>query len=510
MLTTHALREVPLFKDLPDSRLCWLLEQGVEVWREPGEIHRRQGEPANHVFVLLEGQIQIVQSIGSQELLLATYNTQTLFGELPVLMGMTHFWASGRAATHCHILEISNAAFWEMLSSCPCVMKKILRTMAERLQSLQVLSQQREKMVALGTLAAGLAHELNNPAAAARRTVGHLRETFQTLQPATLELCQQTTDTQQLFLVQLQQEATATAAIAPVLDPLAQSDREDDITEWLQAHQVDNSWKLSATFVAAGLDPEWLTKIARQIESKSLSSVLNWLEATLTSAKLMDDLEHSTDRISKLVQAVKDYSYMDQAPVQEVDIHEGLEGTLTILNHKLKHDITIIRDYDSQLPRINAYGSELNQVWTNLIDNAIDALEEAGSKRHRVEEDAEIPRQGDPETQNTQRSALSSQHFALIQTSNLKPQTSAPTIWLRTRQENNHILVEIADNGPGIPPEIQSHIFEPFFTTKDVGKGTGLGLHIAYRVIIGQHNGDFQLSSQPGNTCFQIRLPIHS
>jgi signal transduction histidine kinase len=499
MLTTHALREVPLFKDLPDSRLCWLLEQGIEVWREPGEIHRQQGEPANHVFVLLEGQVQIVQDIGSQEVLLATYNTQTLFGELPVLMGMTHFWASGRAATHCHILEIPNAAFWEMLSSCPCVMKKILRTMAERIQSVQVLSQQREKMVALGTLAAGLAHELNNPAAAARRTVGHLRETFQTLQPATLELCQQTTETQQLFLVQLQQDATALAAIAPVLDPLTQSDREDDITEWLRAHEVDHSWKLSATFVAAGLDTEWLTKIARQIESNSLSSVLNWLESTLTSAKLMDDLEHSTDRISKLVQAVKDYSYMDQAPVQEVDIHEGLEGTLTILNHKLKQDITIIRDYDSQLPRINAYGSELNQVWTNLIDNAIDALDAGGGCQA-----ADIGNGKAAKTLVANNQSLS--------TSFSTPQSSrpAPTIWLRTRQENNYILVEIADNGPGIPPEIQSHIFEPFFTTKDVGKGTGLGLHIAYRVVIGQHNGDFQLFSQPGNTCFQIRLPIHS
>ena len=455
------LRQVPIFAKLPDERLQWLIAQGTEVWRQSGESHRQEGDPAEHVFVLLEGALQITQTVDNREILLATYDKKTLFGELPVLMGKAHFWASGRALTKCQILELPNAVFWELLSSCTCVMTAILRTMAERLQAVQSLSQHREKMVSLGTLAAGLAHELNNPASAAQRATGHLRETFQVLQPLMLQLNQQQmTSRQQAYLVNLQCEALNQAATATPLDPLTQSDREEEVVAWLQAHNIGDCWQLASTLVGAGLHTDWLHQVERQVPPSSLDAVLNWLVATISGIGLLNEIEHCTGRISTLVQAVKDYSYMDRAPLQEVDVHQGLESTLTILGHKLQQGVVVHQEYDRSLPNITAYGSELNQVWTNIIDNAIDAMQGQGQ------------------------------------------------IWIRTSREHSNLLVEIADSGPGIPPEIRANIFEPFFTTKGVGAGTGLGLHIAYRIVVGQHQGDLRVTSQPGDTRFQVRLPL--
>ncbi|WNZ25922.1 cyclic nucleotide-binding domain-containing protein [Leptolyngbya sp. NK1-12] len=464
-LTVERLRQVPIFAKLPEERLNWLLQQGNEVWLEPGQLHRAQGDPADHVFVLLEGEVGITKREGNQDVLLTTYGADTLFGELPVLTGETHFWAAGRAISYCHIFELGVTAFWELLASCPCVTTTILSTMAKRMQAVQSLSQHRQKMVALGTLAAGLAHELNNPASAAQRSTQQLRETSQTLKAATLELHHHLSCAQQAWLAELHQTLMQQATHAVVLDPLTQSDREDEMMDWLHAQGVSDCWRLAPTLVSAGLDVESLTQIASQLPASALQAVLIWLEASLTELRLFDELDHATERIGQMVKAVKDYSYMDQAPLQDIDIHEGLESTLIMLRHKLKQGIEVTRQYDRQLPRITAYGSELNQVWTNLIDNAIDAL-------------ADFNKQ------------------------------ATPTIQIHTRRENETILVEIIDNGPGIPAEIRSQIFAPFFTTKGVGRGTGLGLHIAYRVIVEQHQGDLRVSSEPGNTRFQIRLPI--
>ncbi|MBW4446398.1 MAG: cyclic nucleotide-binding domain-containing protein [Spirirestis rafaelensis WJT71-NPBG6] len=484
MLDINTLRQVPTFKKLPEQRLQWLLEQITEVWLEPGEIHRQEGDPVDHVFVLLEGEIRISQKVGNQEVLLVTFKPKTLFGELPVLMGDKNFWVTSRAVTRSHILELPNKAFWEMLSSCTCVMKNILQNMAQRLQTVQSISQHREKLVSLGTLAAGLAHELNNPASAGRRAAGQLRQTVQLLQPLTIKLNQQQMNcAQKAFLAELQEDAIERAKSATKLDPITQSDREDEITQWLEVHNIQNGWKLAPNLVTAGVDIEWVANVQQKVGDLLLGDVLTWIQVTLQELDLLEEIEHSTDRISTLVQAVKDYSYMDQAPLQEIDIHEGLESTLTILNHKLKQGVIVKREYDCDTPRISVYGSELNQVWTNLIDNAIHAMTVGTGKGGR----------GDVSTNVSSSSS----------------QSSIPTIWIRTACENDFLLVEITDNGPGIPPEIQCHIFEPFFTTKSVGQGTGLGLHIAYRVIVGQHLGDISVFSEPGKTKFQVRLPMN-
>ena len=459
MIDIDALRQVPLFAELSDEQLQWLAEQGTEVWLQPGEILRAQGDPAEHIFVMIEGSVVVTEKVGEQDLVLATYGPKTLFGELPILMGMTEFWATGRSLSNCHILELGKDTFWQMLAKIPAVATAILRTMAERVQDLQSMSQQREKLIELGTLAAGLAHELNNPAAAVGQGALDLEEIFEKLPSLALKLDQQMTGEQRLFLANLLSQAIR-AITSSQLDPLTQSDREDEVIAWLKTHNVADG-RIAHTLVQAGLDTQSLATVREHTPTDSLGDVLVWLEASLKGIGLLSEIEQSSARISELVKAIKEYSYMDQAPLQEVDVHEGLENTLIMLKRKLKEGVVVTREYDRSLPRIRAYGSELNQVWTNLIDNAIDAIGGQGK------------------------------------------------IWIRTKREHDQVLVEIADNGTGIPPEIQGRIFEPFFTTKGVGEGTGLGLVTSYRTIMGKHQGDIQVSSQPGDTCFQIRLPIN-
>lgn len=478
MIDIEALRQVPVFSKLPEEQLQWLSQAGQEVWLEPGELHKAEGTPADCVFVLLEGQVRVHQKLGEQELVLATYNPKELFGELPVLTGDEYLWASGRAVTRCHVFELPKEAFWQLLSSCSCVMTAILSTMAKRMQDIQTLYQQREKLAALGTLAAGLAHEMNNPAAAVTRDARNLEEIFQELRSLSLKLNQQLTITQLAFLADLLKDATQQAIAAPTLEPLTQSDREDELTDWLDAHSVTDGWKLAPTLVTAGLNTQWLDRLRQHLPADSLSPVLAWLTTSLTCTGLLSEIQHCSSRISQLVKAIKDYSYMDQGPLQDVDVHEGLESTLTILSHKLKKGVTVTREYDRSLPRLLAYGSELNQVWTNLIDNAIQAI------ASRLLADA--------------APAVANANEAMDRQGQ---------IWLRTWREHDHVLVEVADNGPGIPPEIEHRIFEPFFTTKSVGQGTGLGLDMTYR-IVSKHKGNISFVSQPGDTRFQVRLPI--
>src|SRR5437899_7653959 len=309
-------------------------------------------------------------------------------------------------------------------------------------------------------MAAGLAHELNNPAAAAQRAAAHLQQTTDKVQSLLCQLSRTLDRDHMQHLVAASHAALERLASVPALDHLERSDRAETIATWLEAHHVASAWELAPTFVGAGLDSAWLEEFAAKLPSASHADALGWLEARLNLKSLLSQVEQSTGRIAELVKAVKSYSYMDQSPLQEIDVHDGIESTLTMLGHKLKN-VTVVRAFDRSLPRINAYGSELNQVWTNLIDNAIHAVNGTGK------------------------------------------------ICIGTSREDNQVVVEIVDNDVGIPPEVELRLFEPSFTTKAVGTGTGLGLVISSRIVANRHGGEIEFESQPGKTRFVVRLPIH-
>lgn len=456
----EALRKVPLLTQLPDEQLQWLSEQGTEVWLEPGTQIAKQNDQPDGFYIILAGETEWSRTVVGQEAHAVTLRAGDVFAELILLLDEP-YPTSGHALTQVHLYKLSPENFWEMLHRCPATLRGVLKISAQRSQIHEAVTQQQAKLISLGTLSAGLAHELNNPAASVRRSVSHLEEVLQKLPALALKLHSSPISAEQLaFLCDLHAQTIKSVKSTPQLDPITQSEFEDAITDWLDMHEVDSGWKLAPTLVSAGLDTEALDQIVTQVTPDCLGNVLTWLEATLTGANLLSEIKLGTVRISELVKAMKGYSYMDQAPLQEVDVHEGIDSTLTILNHKLKQGMIVKREY-GDLPRICAYGPQLNQVWTNLIDNAIDAT---GGKGH---------------------------------------------VWIRTSQEGDHVLVEIADDGVGIPPDIQSRIFEQFFTTKAVGKGTGLGLDIARRIIAGQHKGEIHFNSQPGHTYFQVRLPIN-
>ncbi len=409
----------------------------------------------------LEGRTEWTKRVGAQEVYVLSFDPVAFFGHELLLTDKPHP-VSGRALAAVRLYKLEPDAFWELLAACPSILRGLVTTVADRWQKLGEVSQQHAKLVSLGTMAAGLART-NNPAAAARRATGALRVACAALPSRDCRLNQQQlAPEQQVYLAEFVRDAEARARAAPALDPLAQSDREDALADWLGAHGVADGWSLAPTLVKAGLDAGRLDGLAARMPAAALPDVVAWVEATLTTGALLGEMEQSTERVSRLVKAVKSYSFMDQAPLQEVDVHEGLESTLVMLGHKLRQRAAeVTRAYDPDLPRICAYGSELNQVWTNLLDNALDAVGAGGR------------------------------------------------IALRTAREPGRVLVEIADDGPGIPSEIQGRIFEPFFTTKEVGTGTGLGLDISRRIVAERHGGDIRFESTPGaGTRFHVRLPL--
>jgi signal transduction histidine kinase len=458
----EALCQVPLFANLDREQLQCLANLGTDVWLEAGAQIATQGEEPDGFYVILEGQTEWTRNVEGETVPAVILGTGEVFAELIMLLDEP-YPTSGRALTVVHLYKLRPDEFWQMLEICPGVMRQILKIAVQRSQIHETVTQQQAKLISLGTLSAGLAHELNNPAAAVQRNVKNLKDILQSLPVLALKLHSRVATSvgianeQMTFLTQLYQQ-TSTQSAQP-LDPLTQSELEDAVSDWLETHSLENALNLAPTLVAAGLGIERLNEIAQHIESNCLGDVLTWLESTLTGTQLLEEIDLSSARISELVKSMKDYSFMDRGSLQEVDIHEGIESTLIMLKHKLKYGVKVNRDY-GEVPRIYAYGRELNQVWTNLIDNAIDAMQGKGE------------------------------------------------LTIRTRLEQDRIGVEIADTGAGIPQNVRSRIFEPFFTTKGVGAGTGLGLDITRRIVVQRHHGDISFESKPSDTHFYVYLPI--
>jgi len=453
----QTIRQTPLFARLNDDQLdCIRCGEVIEL--ASGATLVQENAPAEFFFVNLGGEIRISRRYDQQEVLMAVNKPGMFMGEIPLLLDAP--WAAiVRVSKPTRLFRLNQENFWRMLSTCPSVAKEIFRTAANRLRNLEGYSHQRQKLVALGTMAAGLAHELNNPAAAARRAAAQLHQTVGAVQTLICRLGKVLKADDWEHLLAAEQEATRRLDETSPLDSLIRSDREEALTHWFDQHGIPEGWRLASSFVSAGLDADWLAALTASFPASSHPAALNWLDARLTLHSLLKLVDQSTGRVADLVKAIKSYTHMDESPMQEVDVHEGIESTLTMLGYKLKN-VQVIRAFDRSAPRIMAYGSELNQVWTNLIDNAVDAVGGSGK------------------------------------------------ICIGTSVEDNQLVVEIMDNGRGIPPEIQSRIFEPFFTTKGVGSGTGLGLIISDRIVANRHGGEIEFESKPGETRFKVRLPL--
>ena len=456
MATADELLRFPTFADLPADQIAWFLGQTQEVDLKAGEVFVRQGDPPEAMFVLLEGQFEWRGDFGGEIVVIAG-KVGDVTGALP-FSRMKQFMVTGRTLTDGRMLRFPTSLFPDLIQRMPELAKRLVGVMADRIREATRLEQQRERLAGLGKLSAGLAHELNNPASAAKRATAQLRDTLKRIKDASHELGRrELTPTQKSEIEKL--EASFTQPASPPPDAVTISDLEDQIDSLLRSHGQNDLWQLAAELAQRGIQPEALESLFENLDAGTARAALVRIAASVEIASLLNEIESSTSRISDLVGAIKQYTFMDQAPVQNVDVVKSLETTLTILNHKLKRGVTVQRDYQPVPLLVDSFGSELNQVWTNLIDNAIDAMNGRGDLR------------------------------------------------VRTFRDNGCVVVEIADNGPGISPEIRSHIFDPFFTTKGVGEGTGLGLDTVQR-IVKKHRGNIQVNSKPGDTRFQVWLPL--
>jgi signal transduction histidine kinase len=456
MVEKSELLRVPVFADLPDDQIAWFISQSQEMSFKAGDTYAHQGDPADAMFVILEGQVQGRGEIGG-ETIIFTITQGSVTGLLP-FSRMKQFTVTGRAETDCRLLRFPSSLFPELVHRMPELTQRLVGLMSDRIRETTRLEQQRDRLASLGKLSAGLAHELNNPASAAKRAASQLRDSLKRIKNASHELGRRAlTPAQKSEIEKL--ETSFVQHDEPPPDALTISDLEDQIDSLLRSHGQNDLWQLAADLARKDIKPEALESLFAAVEADTARAALVRIAASVEIGNLLNEIESSTSRISDLVRAIKEYTFMDQAPVQNVDVVKSLENTLIILNHKLKHGVTVQRDYQGVPLLVNSFGSELNQIWTNIIDNAIDAMSGAGELR------------------------------------------------VRTYREDSCAVVEIADNGPGISPQVKSHIFEPFFTTKGVGEGTGLGLDTVQR-IVKKHRGTIQVTSKPGDTRFQVWLPL--
>ena len=453
----NELRKIDVFTDLPQEHLAWMAEKCEDLRLATGEVFIRAGDPAVWLAVILEGEIRLQRNDDPDGPIYSAAAGEVT-GYLP-FSRLTTFMGTGRAVMPTRIVRLHKDFFPEMLQRMPLLGQRLVAIMSDRIRETTRVETQREKMMALGKLSAGLAHELNNPAAAAQRAAVSLRETLESVRDSSIRLARHAlTDEQREMILQFEHEAKQFTPKTST-DPLAQSDREERITSWLEKRQVPDAWKIAPILADGGVEVSRLESLASEVGAVVLCDALMRIAALLTIGRLIGEIENSTKRISELVRAIKEYSYMDQSALQEVDVHHGIENTLTILGFRLKKSVKVIREFDPNLPKVCAFGGELNQVWTNLVDNAIDAMNGKGELR------------------------------------------------IRTHRNLDRIIVEFQDNGPGIPPEIKARIFDPFFTTKSVGEGTGLGLDTVAR-IVRKHHGEIRVESKPGDTRFTVDLPL--
>ncbi|MCK9895316.1 ATP-binding protein [Frankia sp. AgB32] len=458
------LRTLFLFEKLADDQLAWLCERGHVEQMRPGPVYT-EGDPAECFYVLIEGAVVMSARVGADDVEVLRTDQRGVYA------GAWHAYLGDRVPQlYKNSLRVTELSRFFVLGAEDVAMMMrewfpmalhLLEGLFFGMQSTQQVVGQRERLLALGSLSAGLTHELNNPAAAAVRATAALRERVAGMRHKLGMIASGPYERPELeSLVRLQEEAVERVAKAPTLSPMEATDREDTLGDWLDEREIGDAWDIAPIFVQAGFDVDWLEHVAASVPPSVLGGALRWLTYTVESEMLMREIEDSTSRISSLVTAAKQYSQMDRAPYQTVDIHELLDSTLIMLGRKIGDDVDIRRDYDRSLPPIPAYAAELNQVWTNLIDNAVSAMAHRG------------------------------------------------VLSVRTFADHDSLIVEIGDTGPGIPAEIQGRIFEPFFTTKAVGEGTGLGLDISWRIVVKKHHGDLRVESAPGNTRFQVRLPF--
>jgi signal transduction histidine kinase len=464
-LSPEELKTLFLFAALSDEQLAWLSEHGRVETRDAGTAVYQEGEPATCFYVLVAGAVALTRRVAGEEVEISRTDQKGVYaGAIQAYLGDAveqKYLNSLKALTPVRLWVLPSDEFATLVRTWFPMAMHLLEGLFMGMRISQTVVGERERLLALGSLSAGLTHELNNPASAAVRATATLRDRVAGVRHKLAMIADGRLDGRQLHrLVELQEDAVKRAASAPKLTALQASDAEDEVADWLEERNLTAPWDLAPTLVAGNVTVEWLEETKRAVGRADLESAVRWLAYTIETELLMGEIEDSVTRISGLVAAAKQYSQLDRAPHQVVDVHDLLDSTLVMLTAKTPAGVRVVKEYDRSLPAIPAYPAELNQVWTNLIDNALGAMGQQG------------------------------------------------TLTVRTERDGDHIAVSIHDTGPGISPDVRPRIFEPFFTTKPVGEGTGLGLDISYRIVVKKHHGDIRVDSRPGDTTFRVLLPL--